>query len=53
MSGAWRERVRNPFNWVCNCDPSCWCNTPRWGHWLMWYIPPRFHRFPPKAKTED
>jgi hypothetical protein len=50
MSRTWRERVRNPFNWVCNCDPGCWCNTTRWGHWLMWYIPPSFHRFP--SKTE-
>jgi hypothetical protein len=51
MSRTWSERVRNPFNWVCNCDPSCWCNTIRWGHVLMWYIPPRFHRFP--RDTED
>ena len=45
-----RERIRNPFDWVCNCDPSCWCRTTRWGRALMWYVPPRFHRFPPKPE---
>jgi hypothetical protein len=45
MSRSLRERIHNPLNWTCNCDPSCWCNTTRWGRALMWYIPPRFHRF--------
>ena len=49
MARTVRERIHNPFNWTCNCDPSCWCNTTRWGRALMWYIPPRFHRFPPKT----
>jgi hypothetical protein len=44
-----RQKIHNPFNWTCNCDPTCWCNTTRWGRVLMWYIPPRFHRFPPKG----
>ena len=30
MRRSLRERVRNPFEWVCNCDQSCWCNTTRW-----------------------
>lgn len=48
VSRGVRETIRNPFNWVCNCDPSCWCSKTRWGYWLMYYVPPRFHRFPPK-----
>jgi len=48
MGRSLRQKIHNPFNWVCNCDPSCWCNTTRWGRALMWYIPPRPHRFPPK-----
>ncbi|HWM14593.1 MAG TPA: hypothetical protein VNO56_08935 [Gaiellaceae bacterium] len=42
-----RETIRNPMGWECNCAESCWCRTTRWGHWLMYYVPPRFHRFPP------
>jgi hypothetical protein len=42
-----REVVRNPLGWACNCTPTCWCRS-RWGYWLMFYVPPRFHRFPPK-----
>jgi hypothetical protein len=48
MARTLREKIHNPFDWTCNCDPTCWCNTTRWGRALMWYIPPRFHRFPPK-----
>jgi hypothetical protein len=42
------EKIRNPFNWTCNCAPECWCQTSRLGWIFMWYVPPRFHRFPPK-----
>jgi len=52
MERSLRERVRNPFNWACNCTPDCWCNTTRWGYWLMFYVPPRFHRFSPKERDE-
>jgi hypothetical protein len=52
MERSLRERVRNPFNWACNCTPDCWCNTTRWGYWLMFYVPPRFHRFSSKKRDE-
>jgi hypothetical protein len=48
MKRTVRETIRNPFDWPCNCLPTCWCNTSRLGHAFMFYVPPRFHRFPPK-----
>ena len=46
-----REVVRNPFGWECHCADECWCQSTRWGYWVMYYVPPRFHRFPPKQPT--
>ena len=50
-AGSLRDKIHNPFDWTCNCDASCWCRTSRLGRAVMWYVPPRFHRFPPKSKT--
>jgi hypothetical protein len=41
------ERIHNPRNWLCNCDPTCVCKRTRIGRALRWYIPERFHRFSP------
>jgi hypothetical protein len=48
-----RAVIHNPFDWTCNCDPNCWCATTRWGRAVMWYVPPRFHRFPPRDDGGD
>ena len=42
------QRIHNPRNWTCNCDERCVCKTTRLGRALRWYIPARFHRFPPR-----
>jgi hypothetical protein len=46
-----REKIHNPFNWKCDCDPTCWCVTSRLGRALMWYVPSRFHHRPPRVET--
>jgi hypothetical protein len=43
-----RAWIHNPFNWMCDCDPTCWCVRSRLGRAVMWYVPSRFHRRPPK-----
>ena len=53
MGRTLRQRIHNPFDWTCNCAPDCWCVTTRWGRAVMWYIPPRFHRFPPKESRRQ
>jgi hypothetical protein len=31
------QRIHNPFNWTCNCDPTCWCNESQLGRAVRWY----------------
>jgi hypothetical protein len=35
------ERVRNPRNRECGCDPDCWCRRSALGRAVRWYFPGR------------
>ena len=35
------QRIHNPGNRQCGCDPECWCRTTTWGRALKWWLPPK------------
>ncbi len=44
------QRIHNPGNWRCGCDPTCWCKRSRVGYAFRWYVPGRFHRIGSKRR---
>lgn len=47
------QRVHNPRNRNCGCDPQCWCQRTAVGRALRWWFPGRYlglpHRSPGTA----
>jgi hypothetical protein len=37
-----RERIHNPRNLECRCDPDCWCKRTSLGRALRWWFPARW-----------
>ena len=35
------ERVHNPRNRECGCDPDCWCRRTALGRAVKWWLPSR------------
>jgi len=35
------QRIHNPHNLVCGCDPDCWCRRTALGRAVKWWVPPR------------
>lgn len=33
------ERIHNPRNRECGCDPDCWCNRTAVGRAVKWWLP--------------
>jgi hypothetical protein len=33
------ERIHNPRNRECGCDPDCWCNRTALGRAVKWWVP--------------
>jgi hypothetical protein len=33
------ERIHNPRNRGCGCDPDCWCNRTALGRAVKWWVP--------------
>lgn len=48
MARTWLTKLHNPRAYTCDCLPECFCKRSKIGHTLMWYVPERFHRRPPK-----
>ena len=35
------QRIHNPRNRECGCDPDCWCRRTRMGRAVKWWLPAR------------
>jgi len=33
------ERIHNPRDLLCGCDPDCWCNRTALGRIVKWWFP--------------
>jgi catechol 2,3-dioxygenase-like lactoylglutathione lyase family enzyme len=42
MSRTLVQRVHNPHNFTCACDPDCWCNRTMFGRAVKWWFPARY-----------
>ena len=36
------QRIHNPHNYECGCDPDCWCRRTRSGRLVKWWFPARY-----------
>ncbi len=36
------QRIHNPSNYECGCDPSCWCRRTAVGRLVKWWFPARW-----------
>ncbi|TML44321.1 MAG: hypothetical protein E6G19_09375 [Actinobacteria bacterium] len=36
------QRVHNPRNRKCGCDPDCWCRRTALGRAVKWWFPARY-----------
>jgi hypothetical protein len=36
------QRIHNPHNRECACDPDCWCQRTSIGRAVKWWFPARF-----------
>jgi hypothetical protein len=36
------ERIYNPRNRTCACDPDCWCRRTAVGRAVKWWLPGRY-----------
>ena len=41
MSRPLLQRIHNPHNRHCGCDPDCWCNRLTVGRAIKWWFPAR------------
>jgi hypothetical protein len=41
VSRALVQRVHNPRNLSCGCDPQCWCRRTAIGRVVKWWFPAR------------
>jgi len=35
------QRIHNPSNYECGCDPDCWCRRTAIGRAVKWWFPAR------------
>ena len=42
MSRTLVQRIHNPRNLVCGCDPDCWCRRTVIGRAVKWWFPARY-----------
>jgi hypothetical protein len=36
------QRLHNPRNRSCGCDPDCWCRSSALGRAVKWWFPARY-----------
>jgi hypothetical protein len=36
------QRIHNPHNRACGCDPDCWCQRTAIGRAVKWWFPGRY-----------
>jgi hypothetical protein len=42
MSRTFAQRIHNPRDRECACDPDCWCQRTSIGRAVKWWFPARF-----------
>ena len=42
MSRTLVQRLHNPRNLGCGCDPECWCRRTAIGRAVKWWFPARW-----------
>jgi len=42
MGRALVQRLHNPHNYECACDPDCWCRRTTLGRAVRWWLPARY-----------
>lgn len=42
MSRTLVQRIHNPHDYVCACDPNCWCRRTALGRAVKWWFPARY-----------
>lgn len=42
MSRTLVQRLHNPHNYQCACDPNCWCRRTALGRAVKWWFPGRY-----------
>jgi hypothetical protein len=47
------QRIHNPANYECGCDPDCWCRRTTIGRAVKWWFPARFFRIRHKNSFFD
>ena len=47
------QRIHNPHNYECGCDPDCWCRRTRIGRVVKWWFPARHFRIRHKNSFFD
>jgi hypothetical protein len=38
------QRIHNPHNRECGCDPDCWCQRTAFGRAVKWWVPFATHK---------
>ena len=41
MENSALQRIHNPRNRPCGCDPDCWCRRTVFGRAVKWWVPDR------------
>jgi hypothetical protein len=47
------QRIHNPSDYGCGCDPDCWCRRTALGRAVKWWFPARFFRIRHKNSFFD
>lgn len=51
------QRIHNPHNRQCECDPDCWCQRTVLGRAVKWWFPGRYvglhHKNPRTRSVEE
>jgi hypothetical protein len=47
------QRIHNPSNYECGCDPDCWCRRTALGRAVKWWFPARLFRIRHKNSFFD
>lgn len=47
------QRIHNPRNYECGCDPHCWCRRTAIGRVVKWWFPARWFGLHHKNRVFD
>ena len=47
------QRIHNPRNYECGCEPDCWCRRTMIGRAVKWWFPARYFGLRHKNRVFD